>query len=138
MASLNCDICVKTDNHCCKADIPLDIPIALALIEISGLTNLAIIKTPKFPSSVVIVDKNWFTDPNIPVDIQTKTCVFLKEGKCSVYDHRPDICRWYGTKQIRCRWEFIEPSKIAKATLEDINYYDKVAMENSSICKGLK
>lgn len=36
------------------------------------------------------------------------------------------------------RWEFIEPSKIAKATLEDINYYDKIAMENSSICKGLK
>ena len=29
----------------------------------------------------------------------------------------------------------IEPSKIAKATLEDIKYYDKVAMENSSICK---
>ena len=33
MASLNCDICTKTDNHCCKADIPLDIPVALALIE---------------------------------------------------------------------------------------------------------
>ena len=137
MASLNCDICVKTDNHCCKADIPLDIPIALALVEISGLTNLAITETPKFPGSVVIVDKNWFTDPSVQVDIQTKTCVFLKEGKCSVYDHRPDICRWYGTKQIRCRWEFIEPSKIAKATLEDVNYYDKIAMENSSICKGL-
>ena len=58
MSSLNCDICVKTDNHCCKADIPLDIPIALALVEISGLTNLAIIETPKFPGSVVIVDKN--------------------------------------------------------------------------------
>ena len=78
MASLNCDICIKTDNHCCKADIPLDIPVALALVEISGLTNLAITETPKFPGSVVIVDKKWFTDPNIPVDIQTKTCVFLK------------------------------------------------------------
>lgn len=32
------------------------------------------------------------------------------------------------------KWEFIEPSKIEKATMEDIKYYDKVAMENSSIC----
>ena len=135
---LNCDICTKTNNHCCKADIPLDAPIALALIEVSGNTNLAITETPKFPGSVVIVDKRWFIDPKISVDIQEKTCVFLQEGKCSIYDYRPDICRWYGTKQIRCRWEFIEPTKIAKATLEDINYYDKVAMENSSICKGLK
>ena len=67
MASLNCDICTKTDNHCCKADTPLDIPIALALVEISGLTNLAITETPKFTGSVFIVDKNWFTDQKINV-----------------------------------------------------------------------
>ena len=65
---LHCDICTKTNNHCCKADIPLDIPIALALIEVSGNTNLAITETPKFPGSVVIVDKRWFSDTNIPVD----------------------------------------------------------------------
>ncbi len=78
---LHCDICTKTNNHCCKADIPLDAPIALALIEISGLTNLAITETPKFPGSVVIVDKRWFVDPKkkIPVDIQEKACVFFKK-----------------------------------------------------------
>ena len=98
----------------------------------------SITETHKFPGSVVTIDKNWFTDQNIQVDIQTKTCVFLKESKCIAYEYRPDTCRWHGTKQIRCRWEFIEPSKIAKTKLEDINYYDKVAMENSSICKGQK
>ena len=36
---LHCDICTKTNNHCCKADIPLDPPIALALIEVSGNSN---------------------------------------------------------------------------------------------------
>ena len=55
MASLNCDICTKTDNHCCKADIPLDIPVALALVEVSGLTNLAITETPKFPITKVLI-----------------------------------------------------------------------------------
>ena len=89
---LHCNICTKTNNHCCTADIPLDVPIALALIEVSGNNNLAITETPKFPGSVVIVDKRWFIDPKIPVDIQEKTCVFFQEGKCSVYDYRPDIC----------------------------------------------
>ena len=40
---LHCDICTKTNNHCCIADIPLDVPIALALIEVSGNTNLDIL-----------------------------------------------------------------------------------------------
>lgn len=130
---LNCEICTKTNNHCCKADIPLEIPIALALIDISGRTDLSVIEHPRFKERGLIVNNDWqFKE----VNINEENCNFFIDSKCSIYEHRPDICRLYGTKQIRCRWEYIEPEKIYKATKDDIAYYDNVAIENSSINKG--
>lgn len=36
-------------------------------------------------------------------DGETALCSFLKEGRCSIYDIRPLICRiWGATNQLRC------------------------------------
>lgn len=131
--SLNCEVCTKTNNHCCKADIPLEIPIALSLIDISGRTDLSITEHPKFKERALIVKNEW---EHKTVNVNEENCVFFIDSKCSIYENRPDICRLYGTKQMRCRWEYVEPEKICKATKEDIAYYDKVAIENSSIYKN--
>lgn len=35
--------------------------------------------------------------------IKKAFCQFLKNGKCSIYDHRPLMCRLYGTvENLRC------------------------------------
>lgn len=33
MNNLPCEQCTQTDNHCCIADIPYDLPIALSMLH---------------------------------------------------------------------------------------------------------
>lgn len=137
---LPCEECVKTNNHCCKADIPYDHVTAMCLyIEGKKVLNkdISIVQHPKFESKALIVDKAWVEKGGI--DLEGKDCVFLVNGKCSIYESRPDICRLYGTDKIRCRWEAggVKPERIAFATADDIKYYDKLAQEKSLIYKEL-
>lgn len=142
MNKLPCEECVKTDNHCCKADIPLEPTTALSLIGIAreaGITNLGMNEHPKFESRVIIFNKDWVEDGHL--DLVGKDCAFLVDGKCAIYENRPDICRLYGTKWIRCRWEaggVNSQAQISRATREDIEYYDSIAGEKSQIKKELE
>ncbi|MGB1226439.1 MAG: YkgJ family cysteine cluster protein [Poseidonibacter sp.] len=138
MNKLNCEQCAKTKNHCCKADIPLEVPIALSLILIAekkGFENLSITEHPRFKERAVIINKSWVKDNQL--DLMNQECAFLADGKCGIYEDRPDICRLYGTKYIRCRWECsnIQPKQIEVATMEDIKYFDEVAAKESLISK---
>lgn len=49
---------------------------------------------PRMPEMI----ENWIADPDYH-------CPMLIDGKCSVYDSRPTICRlWGATERMRCRW----------------------------------
>ena len=143
MNKLNCTECVKTSNHCCLADIPIDFITAVSMLEYAkdtgmDISKLYLTKHPKFEEKGIIIHKDW-VDSDGDVDISNKACVFLQEGKCSIYEYRPDICRWYGTDYIRCRWEAssITPEQIARATIEDIKFYDDEARIKSKTMKAI-
>lgn len=34
--------------------------------------------------------------------LNEENCVFLKSGRCSIYEERPSICRVYGTELVKC------------------------------------
>ena len=38
------------------------------------------------------------------IDIRLHDCVALINGKCSVYEDRPNIYRHYGTEFMRCKF----------------------------------
>lgn len=132
--TLICEQCTKTNNHCCKADIPLDVPIALALIhygEQAGITGLVVRDHPKFQNQVVILEEGFRGN------ISHKTCCFLKDGKCAIYQNRPDICRIYGSNIMRCRYEACGITTVSKIdyTEEELLMLDKKAFESSKIMK---
>jgi len=47
------------------------------------------------------------------------TCVYLKDGKCSVYEIRPHVCRIYGTDPEVLPCEYLYPEK-ANKTVEEM------------------
>lgn len=50
-----------------------------------------------------------------PKGDETLICPMLEEGRCSVYDIRPMICRLWGmTKQMRCPWGCMPAKWITK------------------------
>ena len=129
---LPCEVCTKTDNHCCLADIPYDYMEALKLCDLGrqkGL-DLIMVSHPKFEDKVIILNSG---DDGISED---KPCVFLKNGKCSIYEDRPFICRNYGTDFIRCRYEacgISDEQTIRNMTKDDIRVLEKKAGELSNI-----
>ena len=55
---LPCEVCTKTDNHCCLADIPYDYMEALKLCDLGrqkGL-DLIMVSHPKFEDKVIILN----------------------------------------------------------------------------------
>jgi len=132
MNNLPCEVCTKTDNHCCLADIPYDYIEALKLCDLgrqNGL-DLIMVSHPKFEDKVIILNSG---DDGI---LENKPCVFLKNGKCSIYEDRPFICRNYGTDFIRCRYEacgISDEQTIRNMTKNDIKMLDKKAGELSDI-----
>lgn len=139
MCSLPCEECTKTNNHCCKADLPFDHYIAGFLFVKAKELGIDVLahQHPVHRDKAVLVKKEWIENGSI--DLETKDCIFFKDGKCSIYEDRPDICRLYGTKYIRCRWEAgkVNPLNIQKATREDIEYYDEIAKNESLIFKEI-
>lgn len=133
---LPCEECTKTNNHCCKADIPYEVPIALSIIARAkerGYTNLHLASSNKFPQRVYILDPDMELIDN---SLEKTNCVFFKKGKCDIYDIRPDICRWYGTKEMRCRFEVSAcntKEEIEELDHNDLLRYDQQAIEFSTI-----
>jgi Fe-S-cluster containining protein len=138
MKKLNCEECTKTNNHCCKADIPYSPLEAMSMIlygEKVGIKNITLMPSNKIKKDYfVIIDNSWIKSDD-SVDLSDKNCVFFIEGKCSIYENRPNICRLYGTEMIRCRYEAsnIDADKIAKATRDDILFLDSEAFNKSKI-----
>lgn len=130
---LPCEECTKTNNHCCKMDIPYHPVDAMWFIKCGedvGINDLVLINHPKFNDMVIIANKNTYGD------IQELPCVFLKDGKCAIYNNRPIICRSYGTEFIRCRFEacnIASEDTIKSFKLSDIKRLDEYASNLSTI-----
>jgi Fe-S-cluster containining protein len=114
-------------------DIPLDVPQALFLIhqgEKVGIKNLICRVHPKIEEKVLICKQETRGD------IAIQECVFFLDGKCSIYEDRPDICRIYGTEFMRCRYECVGihlSEDIEDLTIEDLQNLDKISLEKSKI-----
>ncbi len=133
--SLSCEECVKTDNHCCLADIPLDVLEGLFLSKLAkdiGI-DVMLVEHPKFNEKLVILPK----DTPQGTDITHIPCAFLKDGRCSVYENRPFICRSYGTEFIKCRYEvagITAKEEIESLSVEEIKKLDS----DSHLASGAK
>jgi len=132
MNELPCDVCTKTNNHCCKADIPL------RLGEINTIFNnlpndmtqkdFLIIKHNSYQvtKKFMLIHKSYNG-----CDINITDCIFLKNGKCSIYNYRPDICKVYGTDTMRCRYEasnITSEESIKEFKIDDIEKLDSISM----------
>ena len=130
--NLPCEECVKTSNHCCKTDIRLSIPEMIIMVELA-----VELKKDFVFGSIPGSDTEFLILPNEPgLDITTTDCIFLgSDGKCEIYEQRPYVCRAYGTKDLRCRYECSNIStkeEIEKLTKNDIRMLDKIAFDNSN------
>ena len=134
---LPCEECTKTNNSCCKADIPY------GLLDALHIKYLLTQKYKVLKPSQILMHPHPNDEPNQymiinctdikrddEVDIREHNCVALIEGRCAIYEDRPSICRQYGTEFARCRFECAGISSyedIAKCTVEDIKTLDKLA-----------
>ena len=60
---------------------------------------------------------------------KSEACKHLKDGKCSIYDNRPIICRLYGTTTtLKCSWGCVPkkylPNQNAQALIRRLRKYD--------------
>jgi Fe-S-cluster containining protein len=114
-------------------DIPLEMPIALFLVakgEEIGLNDLIVREHPLFLERAIVCKETT------KGDITTQDCVFFIGGRCSIYEHRPDICRIYGTEYIRCRYECSEINNqytIASLDKKTIQELDNISISKSKI-----
>ena len=135
---LPCEECVKTDNHCCLADIPYllsDIDrIYDHMPDHLNKEDFRIYKRLDFEISKMFILAHKSYNNKV---LQLINCVFFKDGKCSIYEYRPEICKIYGTKELRCRYE-VEGIK-TKEEIEQVDDKDKIlkldekALEESDI-----
>ena len=129
---LKCEICVQTSAHCCTADIPYKHPEAMYLKHLGikqGRSDLYIVPHPKIKDMVVLVSKAMEG-----TNINKTPCVFLVDGKCSIYEDRPSICRSYGDL-FPCRYEHTSLDTLEdfqKLTDTDIKRLDEESLELAS------
>ena len=103
MNNLPCNECVKTRNHCCRADLHLGIADAVLMVTKADELGIDIV-LGQHPED----ERSFMMIPNKPgIDIRKEPCVFFgSDGKCKIYEDRPSICRVYGGTEIRCRFEY--------------------------------
>ena len=146
LSPLPCAECTKTNNHCCKADIPLDIVDAVHMkwlitekykladkvdivVALHPVTNLR--EQNKF---FVINQKDIIAGSS--VDIREHNCSAFIDGKCGIYEDRPNICRQYGTAFMKCRFEcagITSSSQIAALDSNSIKELDMFAAQDSEV-----
>lgn len=99
---LNCEICALTQHHCCKASIAFNVMDTLHLIHQAEALNIDI---KLLPSTEKKDHFNIIKRGKLFKSLDSENCVFLKEGRCLIYQERPSICRIYGTDSVKC-WFF--------------------------------
>ena len=131
MNNLSCNECVKTDNHCCLADIPHSVPDAIYYKYRANQLGIEclIVPHPKADHHVVLVQRHMEN-----TDITEHSCIFMKDNRCLIYEDRPTICRSYGTKAMPCRYtdtKYTTEFEIGKLTKEDIHKLDGATNMNN-------
>lgn len=130
-----CEECTRTKNHCCLMDIPLDIPSAMHLLyqgDKVGITNTIMRQHPNYD------DKVFICTPETKGDITLQECVFFKDGKCAIYEHRPDICRNYGTEFMKCRNTLVDSIPANRMDINTMNKFDNIALTQSYVTKYIE
>ena len=118
--SLKCEVCALSSNHCCKADILMSKKEALFILD--NLPNhidrkdMMIIKDIRRTNAKMLIHKSYNNK-----DISVHPCIFLVNGKCSIYDIKPYVCKMYGTKYMKCMMDFLPDVN----TLEEFNALTK-------------
>ena len=98
--------CKEDCTDCCKGP-----GVQLFPFDIYRLTRGLDINTKDLfekNAEIVIKKGSKFPLAKLKSDEKTKECTFLKDGKCSVYEHRPMLCRSYpvGRGLRGGKWEY--------------------------------
>jgi len=127
---LSCSECTQTANHCCLADIPYSIVEAIYYKHKATEMGIECIpiphpNAPRETATFMLVDESMRGQ-----DITKRNCIFMKSGKCSIYEDRPTICRAYGTACMPCRYEDTDlttKEQIEALTRDDIHALDSMS-----------
>lgn len=118
---LNCENCALTQHHCCKASISYTV---MEVIHLSDQATKLGIDIKVLPSQERDNYFNIVRRDKKPSLLNDENCVFLKDGRCSIYDERPSICKVYGTEKVKCWFNDLdhdtEPSVIFDMDKDDI------------------
>ncbi|HEY9299813.1 MAG TPA: YkgJ family cysteine cluster protein [Phormidium sp.] len=96
-------------------------------IACKGLCSGGCTQIPSYPAEIQAIQQAGLTVPSY--DETTGRCAALVEGRCTIYDHRPLICRLYGnvaTKmqcQFGCKPAFYLTDRQAKRLLEAVSKF---------------
>ncbi len=119
---LNCETCVQTQHHCCKASIAFNIMEVIDLMDKAEKLGIDV-KIKKSPDKQDAFNLIKVGSRNVR-SLNELNCVFLSKGKCQIYNERPGICRVYGSEMIKCwfnKFDYDTPiDKIFKLTDEDV------------------
>jgi len=138
---LNCETCTQTQHHCCKASIALNVMDVIVLINKAKSLNIDIKVLPSKdkPDYFNIIKKGKpFKSLN------DENCAFLNNGACIIYNDRPNICKVYGTEQVKCWFHEIDydtsSDKIFNISTNEINLLTQTIMQlnESSVIKIFK
>lgn len=131
---LNCEVCSQTQHHCCKASISFNVMEVIDLVEKATKLGIDVKIRPskEKPNYFNLVKKDK------PIrSINDENCIFLKSGRCSIYDERPSICRVYGSELVKCWFHNLDydtpasqlfemtDDKIKELTLETVENNEK-------------
>lgn len=135
---LPCSECIKTKYHCCKADVTF---------SLRDLVNIFkyLEKTEGYDTNDFLAVKSKDHDIDKRFNLIHKSyncknltdtdCIFLKDGRCSIYEIRPEVCRDFGTEEMRCSIELsglTTKEEIDKLTKDD---YEKLIDQSLQISK---
>jgi len=135
---LPCEVCVQTANHCCSTDLVLNMADAMLMMRYAKKMHKDVVlgwhidDRHEFNNMMMVPNKH-------NIDVRREPCVFLKDGRCEIYEDRPSICRTYGTQDMRCRYEYssiFNKDVIAAMTKEDIRMLDEAAIDRDFTILG--
>lgn len=129
---LNCEICALTQHHCCKASVPYNVTEAIHLSNKAEELNIDIRILPSKEK------KNYFNivrKDKLFKSLDDENCIFLKNGRCLIYEERPGICRVYGTEKVKC-WFYdfdydTSPDQLFDMSKEDVSKLTKKITESN-------
>lgn len=82
-------VCIKGCSHCCSMAVALTKEEAVVIADVVKRDKISIDKK-KLKLQKGIQPGEWHK-----LSREDATCVFLKDGLCSIYEHRPFSCRYH-------------------------------------------